>query len=280
MTRDIVANIVNLRKSINQAALQKQKERIFTAVIENEQIVLDLSNLSCQSESEFRKLVEMLYKLIIESSGDGKRLPEDSRIEAMLSSIRELRNHFLHAREHGKENEVKKKYRKVGEIYYRLVGKRMPLEQDWASAKVGLLKLAEDGLERTFEIVTQDVAVEIPYFENNSVVLFGKGESNSFQSRKRRGLWALSDIPVFIPQFTIHSPLPNIGGTNCCVHASSRPPFTGSVSQFVEFMKEIEQKWKDASYLLSAYGPLNWGISDNGHFAFGCGAENLKHRVD
>ena len=91
MTRDIVANIVNLRKSINQAALQKQKECIFTAVIENEQIVLDLSNLSCQNESEFRKLVEMLYKLIIESSGDGKRLPEDFSDRVMLSSIRELK---------------------------------------------------------------------------------------------------------------------------------------------------------------------------------------------
>lgn len=87
----------------------------------------------------------------------------------MLSSIRELRNHFLHAREHGKENEVKKKYRKVGEIYYRLIGKRVPLEQDWESAKVGLLKLAEDGLERTFEIVTQDTAVKFPYFEDNSI---------------------------------------------------------------------------------------------------------------
>ncbi len=279
MTRDIVANIVILRKSINQAALQKQKEPIFTAVIENEQIVFDLSNLSCQSESEFRKLIEMLYKLIIESSGGGNRLPEDSRIEVMLSSLRELRNHFLHAREHGKESDVKKKYRKVGEIYFRLVGKRVPLEQDWASAKVGLLKLAEDGLERTFEIVTQELAIDTPYFENNNIELFGKGESNSFQSHKRRGLWALSDIPVFIPQFTINSPLPRIGGTNCCVHARYRSPFTGSISQFVEFMREIEQKWKDASYFLSPYGPLNWGISDDGHFAFGCGTENLQHEL-
>ena len=55
---------------------------------------------------------------------------------------------------------------------------------------------------------------------------------------------------------------------------SSRPPFTGSISQFTEFIKEIEQKWRCAPYLLSIDGPLNWGISDDGHFAFGCGAEN------
>ena len=228
MTRDIVSNIVMLRKSINQASLQKQKESIFTSVIENEQIVFDLSNdLSCQSEDEFRKLVEGLYKLIIESSAEGKRLPQDSRVDVMLSSIRELRNHFLHAREHGPENEVKKKYRKVGETYYRLIGKRVPLEQDWASAKVGLLKLAEDGLERTLEIITQDTSVRLDFFDN-SVEIFDKGNLTSFKSCKRRGLSALSDIPVFVPQFTIHTPLPNIG-IDSCVHATSQPPCEASI---------------------------------------------------
>ena len=38
-------------------------------------------------------------------------------------------------------------------------------------------------------------------------------------------------------------------------------------------MKEIENKWKSASYLRLTYGSLNWGISDDGYFAFGCGAE-------
>ena len=82
----------------------------------------------------------------------------------------------------------------------------MPLEQDWASAKVGLLKLAEDGLERTFEIVTQDPNVKSEYFEDNSVVLFGKSESNSFQSRKKEGFGHLVIFPFLSlnSQFTRH----------------------------------------------------------------------------
>ena len=246
--------------------------------MENEQIIFDLSHLTCQSENDFKKMVEMLYKLMIESSGEGTRLPEDSRIDLMLSSIRELRNHFLHAREHGKETEVKKKYRKVGEIYYRFVGKRVPLEQDWENAKVGLFKLVEDGLERTFEIVTQDKSAKSPHFEDKSIEIFDKGKLGSFQSRKRRNLSALSDIPVFIPQFTMYSPLPNLG-TNSCVRVTSSPIFDGSISEFSAFIKEIEQKWKGAPYLLSTYGSLNWGISDNGYFAFGCGAENLSNEL-
>lgn len=278
MPRDIIANIVNLRKSINQARLQKQKDCIFTPVLENEQIVLNLSNLSCQNELDFQKAAEMVYKLVVESSGGGKRFPADSRIEAMLSSVRELRNHFLHAREHGEEDEVRKKYRKVGEVYYRLIGKKVPLDNDWESAKVGLFKLVEDGLERAFEIVSQDTAVTIPYFKDNSIEVFDGGKVTSFQSRKRRGLYTLSDIPVFIPQFTIHSPLPNIG-VNSCVYATSRPPCNASITQFSDFLKEIENKWKQAPYLLAKYGPFNWSISDDGHFAFGCGAENLTQEL-
>ena len=283
MARDIVANILSLRKSINQARLQKQKEPIFSAVIENEQIAFELPQLSCQSENDFRRLVEMLYKLIIESSGEGKRFPTDSRIEGNLSAIRELRNHFLHAREHGKEKDVKNKYRKVGEIYFRISGKRVPLDQDWGNARIGLLKLVEDCLERAFEVVAQEATdYTIPVYVDNKIEVFNKGKFSAFQSRKRKSLSALSNIPVFIPDFTIHAPLPNIG-INSTVFATSRPPLKASISKFCNFLKDIESKWIAAPYLLSTYGPLNWSMSDDGHFAFGCGAENLskeliKHR--
>lgn len=283
MTRDIVANILSLRKSINQARLQKQKETIFSAVIENEQIAFELPNLSCETENDFRRLIEKLYKLIIESSGDGSRFPSDSRIEVNLSAIRELRNHFLHAREHGKEKDVKNKYRKVGEIYYKICGKRVPSDQDWENARIGILKLAEDCLERTFEITAQEkTASSIPIYHDNKIELFTNGKRSAFQSRKRKGMAALSSIPVFIPDFTMYSPLPNVG-VDAAVRVSSRPPFKAGVSQFCNFIKEIETKWKTAPHLLETYGSLNWSMSDDGHFAFGCGAENLskeliKHR--
>ncbi len=281
MTRDIVANIISLKKSIHQALLQKHREPIFNPVVENEHIVLQLTRLNSQNEKDFSDLVELLYKFLIECSGNGARLPEDTRIDVMDSTIRELRNHYSHARENGEEKEVKRKFRKVGEIYRRLMGKRVPsIEQDWVNAQISLLKLAEDGLERTFELVSQEEAPRnLPIFEDNDVLLIAeKNKQFSFQSGKRGSYEALSDIPVFVPQFAL-SPIPAIGRDGA-VYATSRPPMDGSIEQFFSFLKDIEQKWRSALFLISTYDEyLNWSISDDGHFAFGCGANNLAKEL-
>jgi hypothetical protein len=57
---------------------------------------------------------------------------------------------------------------------------------------------------------------------------------------------------------------------------TSKPPCYGSISEFSNFIKDIEEKWKNAPYLRSTYGSLNWTLSDDGYFIYGNGAKNLE----
>jgi hypothetical protein len=272
MTHEIVAAIVNSRIKCNEAARFQGKDPIFSPVLENERLVFELSSFQCHSESDFHKLVEWLYKLIIESSGDGKRLPTDPWIDSMKLSISELRHHFIHAREHGEQRKVQLKYRKVSEIYYNLIGEGVPSEKDWEKLGDALLKLIKEGLVRAVEVIR--LGERFSMHEDNSIVIAGIKHVISRTATKSGTYSALAIIPVFMPHFTWVPP-PQIGGSRACVYVTSRPPCDGKIEEFGNFAKEVEQKWRLASYLLSTYGSLNWTISEDHNYTYGCGANNL-----
>jgi hypothetical protein len=272
MTSETVADIVSSRIRCNEAARFQGKDPIFSPVLENERLVIELSSFHCHSEDDFRKLVEKLYKFIIESSGDGKRLPSDPWVDSMRLSISELRHHFIHAREHGEHRKVQLKYRKVSEIYHSLIGERVPSKKDWEKLGDALLKLTKEGLVRAVEVIR--LGERFSMHEDNNIVIIGTKPAISRTAEKRGILSALATIPVFIPHFTWVPP-PQIGGTRACVYATSRPPCDSEIEEFGKFAQEVEQKWKLASYLLSTYGSLNWTISEDHKYTYGCGANNL-----
>jgi hypothetical protein len=287
LTQNLIKKIVSLRLKINDASMFQGQGQIFSPVLENEQIVAELASFSCKSELDFQKFVEMLYKFIIEASekesDKGSKLPDDPIINNLAYSIRKLRNHYLHAREQGDELDVQKKYRNISAIFFDLISKRVPSDNnDWTQLTVRMVNRVEEALERTYRLVSEGAVNRKPDYEDNRIFIIDSKPSISRKITKRGMLSSLASIPVFIPNFT-HAPPPEIGGTKACVYATSKPPISGQVKEFGQFVKELEKKWFSAPYLLSTYGSLNWTISGDDSCVYGCGSENLvselgKHR--
>lgn len=136
--RDKGTNIVNLRKNCNDSVKFCGKEPIFKPTNKTEIISSELPRLLCSTEAEFKQFIENLYLYIIESSGNGKRLQNYINAD-IYKSIKELRNHFEHDRDHGDSKDVMKKYEKVGDIYFSLIGVKLPKGENWVELQISLM---------------------------------------------------------------------------------------------------------------------------------------------
>ena len=99
-----------------------------------------------RSETELGDVVDGLYKLIFEASGDGKRvraMTQPSQSEA-LENIVILRHFYRHDLAQGEaDRNANRKFRRVGDVFQRLVGKSFPSsEVDWERACLELLRQA------------------------------------------------------------------------------------------------------------------------------------------
>jgi len=285
--KNIVRKIVELKTNCNKACWLHGREPIFHPSSESEKLASELPLFMCKTDYDFKIFIEMIFKFILEASGNGKRLPKDDpRIDSMEDIIKELRNHFSHDREHGKRAEVRRKYKRVGDIYEALIGKRVPREEeDWRNLQIAVLQLVVKGLQRIHNLLSEPSFREkIPHevisiYEDNRVFIFGKKPILSRTAIKKGFLSALADIPVFIPTFTWVPP-PQLGDTQSAVYITSRPPYYGKPNQFANFVREVEKKWRESKYLLETYGPLFWTISEDNRFTYGCGADNLAKEVN
>lgn len=99
-------------------------------------------------ERDFSEVVDHLYFLLYEGSGEAKRLMErttSERLEA-LWRLKQLRLGFRHDVDHGSEAE--KKSRKIGEAYEALIGAATPRSRsDWARAQAALYEQLVEMLE-------------------------------------------------------------------------------------------------------------------------------------
>ena len=275
MIKDLARKIVNLKVNCNDASRLRGRDPVFHSASEIERLIVKLPLFLCRTQDDFKEFVDVIHKFIIESSGNGQRLPEDPRIDSMKSCIKELRNHFYHIREFGKPAEVRRKYRKVGKIYQTLIGRDVPKEEDWRELQIAMLQMIVRGLQRAQELLVAEEPLEIlETFEDNRIFIFGKQPVKSRSTLKRGFLSAFAEIPVFMPEFTWVPP-PQLGSTKSAVYVTSRPPIRGRINEFQKFAHEIEQKWRETQYLRSTYGPFYWTISKGNHFAYGCGGKNL-----
>jgi len=100
-----------------------------------------LSSHVASDEHSFGVIIDHLFFLLYEGSGQAQRLLErvDDAALAPLWTLKHLRLSDRHDLEHGKETEVRKKNRKVGDAFQRLIGASMPKSPaQWALAQANL----------------------------------------------------------------------------------------------------------------------------------------------
>lgn len=117
-SKKIIDKIINLNKKskiVNQDEIIKPTNEIL-------EIVTNLPELIVDNEGDFKKLIDCLYKLFWENK---KRLEKyDTKKE--LSIINSIRNYYRHDIEHGTESEIKRKFKKIKEIYTEACGNPIP----------------------------------------------------------------------------------------------------------------------------------------------------------
>lgn len=91
------------------------------------------------SDEGFGRIINALYFLLYEASGDGRRLvplSSDSEL-APLWRIKHLRLRYDHDIEHGSSSDVQSKYLKIGAAFQALIGGNLPARpSDWTRCQV------------------------------------------------------------------------------------------------------------------------------------------------
>ena len=92
---------------------------------------------------DFGNLIDALYEIVYEGSGNISRIPDDLKKDEFIGfTIKHLRNDLRHDLEHGDENEVRSKKRRIANIYDRLTGKTTTSaleEADFPKLQIGIL---------------------------------------------------------------------------------------------------------------------------------------------
>lgn len=119
--------------------------------------MMSMAALPCSlafNSTEFGVVVDRLFFLLYEGSGDAKRItpivPFDELPE--LLRLKHLRLGYRHDIDHGKPAEALKKKKDVGEAFKGLIGKPYPTEShEWPLAQLHLYEQISAMLDRIFE---------------------------------------------------------------------------------------------------------------------------------
>lgn len=150
-------NIAQKIEDINEICLAQGKKCIFS--LTNKMI----SNINCISisfsadKTTFGSVIDSLYMLLYEGSGDAARMVEILGQDSCstLWKIKDLRTSFRHDTEHGKEKKYLSKKKEIGEAYSSICGKVLPVKQkDWVSAHYNLFVEVEKLLDNIIEKIS------------------------------------------------------------------------------------------------------------------------------
>lgn len=107
------------------------------------EIMCTLPDIVVDNEDDFKKLIDYLYKLFWESKARGYANNNE------LDFINNLRRYFYHDLDHGKNSDVKRKFRDVKEFYKSALGKNIPeTAKDWQTVQEYIYDLLIDFLEK------------------------------------------------------------------------------------------------------------------------------------
>ena len=114
------ASISSLIFSINERSVSKVGEDVFKMTNKSARAIAKLKS-TCQSDKDFGELIDSLYFIIYEGTGDCKRLPSPPPEFAM--DIKHLRTHLRHDLDHGNEREAVKKRQRGATLLRKYLGK-------------------------------------------------------------------------------------------------------------------------------------------------------------
>jgi excisionase family DNA binding protein len=139
--------VVELWRHINRAAQLNGRAPIFEPSVDVVGVAARLPLSFAADETELGELIDGLYKLIFEASGDGRRvrvLAQPHEYET-VQDIVVLRHYYRHDQTQGRSlHDSRRNFVRVGDVFERLIGKRLPSSPaDWQRVCLGLMRRAE-----------------------------------------------------------------------------------------------------------------------------------------
>jgi len=147
--------LVQARHTCNRRALLNGEDPIFKPTVDTELITADLIQNVASDETSFSTFIDRMFKYLYESSGDLKRItplmgPPDS-----LMDVKFLRQFYFHDLSHGDAPEVRRKHKRVGEVFTRLVGKPIVTSaSEWKTAQLSALRQVVEMLDHLSRLLS------------------------------------------------------------------------------------------------------------------------------
>jgi hypothetical protein len=149
------ARLVRLVHDFNVEAEREGKPNIFKPTSKTMLTCGTITARVATDELSFNNIIDDLYFLLYEGSGDAKRLTERysrGQLEA-LWRLKSLRRGARHDVNHGTDKEILRQNYQIGEAYRSLIGMVMPrLRTDWANAQIALYRQLVEMLETIWAI--------------------------------------------------------------------------------------------------------------------------------
>lgn len=146
---DLIFDINELVAAEGSAFMFKPTNRGLVSTVKMTTTVAD-------NQTSFAEIVDALYFLLYEGSGDAKRLTEviSQQDLEILWWIKKLRRSFRHDLDHGPESKSRKQHIEIGEVYRQLIGNKRPTcAAQWSEAQVSLYDFSASLLRRVLDVV-------------------------------------------------------------------------------------------------------------------------------
>lgn len=149
-TSTLGSRIVELVVAINASRSAGDGTTVFKITDRVMLAASTLPTVTATDEARFADVVDGLYFMLYEGSGDAKRLTDGSTPVSLdaLWLLKTLRNGLRHDIEHGSAGEVRRKRMQLGEAYSAICGLPRPIKpSDWRAAQLGLYQKIAGMLE-------------------------------------------------------------------------------------------------------------------------------------
>jgi hypothetical protein len=275
--RELASMLASCMRKYNEVMKLNRRPEVFTITSRTMEFLAGVG--LCRDERSFGTFVVSLHQAVVESSGNGQRLPDDYSLTDLVQTISKLRHFFSHDFGAREGTRVRKKFSEIGDILKQLNEGRTPTTSgDWARAQKTLLLRIVREMERVEPQLSQPEPLEIEReFLKAGVELFS-GEKLPYWESVQRGAYAnTANCIVFLPEF-YGSRIPQIGTGPDVVHV----PWGGSRSfkdtEFVKVVSDLTKIWRllHRDKLLEIVELPYWGVSQDSQLLSGVGADSLS----
>lgn len=137
----IAEEVSSLIFSVNERSCSNAGEDVFKLTNKSARAIKKLASV-CKRDKEFEDIVDSLYFIVYEGSGECKRLP--SPPPEFVMDVKFLRNHLRHDLDHGEEREAARKRRRGAAVLRKYLGKPSLAECGPGDLSAGQLRLLDE----------------------------------------------------------------------------------------------------------------------------------------